>query len=135
MNIHMKTHSYKRAEFKCEECEFCGETELTMDMLLGKMHQENFECGLCGFEALDLEKFKLHLFTCEIFVCKSCEGRCKTILYIKEHLLDGKHRICNDKYYKVLHAKQGRGNREKVTVKEYWKEELCPPKQKKKNHY
>ena len=63
-HFHMKTHSYKRAEFKCEECEFCGETELTMEIHLGKMPQENFECGLCGFEAIDLEKLELHLFTC-----------------------------------------------------------------------
>ena len=28
MKVHMKTHSYKRAEFKCEECEFYGESDL-----------------------------------------------------------------------------------------------------------
>ena len=98
------------------------------------MHQEIFECGLCGFEAIDLEKLELHLFTYEIFVCKSCEGRCKTISDIKKHLLDGEHYIVNEKYYKVIHAKQNRGNKEEVTIKEYWKEDLCPPKQK-KNHY
>ena len=55
MKVHMKTHSYKRAEFKCEECEFCGESELTMEVHLGKNHGEIFECGMCGFVAKDLE--------------------------------------------------------------------------------
>ena len=50
-----ETHSQKRAEFKCEECEFCGESELTIEVHLGKNHGEIFECGLCGFVAKDLE--------------------------------------------------------------------------------
>ena len=37
----MKTHSHKRVDIRCEDCEFCGENELTK-----QVHSENFECGL-----------------------------------------------------------------------------------------
>ena len=42
----MKTHSHKRVDIRCEDCEFCGENELTKQVHLGKQHSENFECGL-----------------------------------------------------------------------------------------
>jgi hypothetical protein len=65
----MKTHSYKSALFKCEECEFFGTNHLTMEVHLGKEHSANFECGLCEVEAKDLENLEMHLFTCEIYEC------------------------------------------------------------------
>ena len=119
MKVHMKTHSYKRAEFKCEECEFCGESELTMEVHLGKNHGEIFECGLCGFVAKDLENLEMHLFTCEFFLCKECDKRFTNLSAIKEHLLDGEHRIVNQYYYEVIHAKQERGNKEEINLKKF----------------
>ena len=47
MKAHMKFHSYKKASFKCEECEFIGENHDTMVVHIGKHHSDNFECGLC----------------------------------------------------------------------------------------
>ena len=52
LKVHMKTHSYIRSEFKCEECEYCSETKLTMEVHIGKQHDPKFECGLCGYENL-----------------------------------------------------------------------------------
>ena len=49
MKKHMMTHSFKRANYKCIECEFVGETDLTMEVHIGKQHSENFElCKTAG---------------------------------------------------------------------------------------
>ena len=140
--LHMKTHSYKRAEYKCQDCEFCGENELTMEVHLGKQHSDKFECGLCGFVTNNLEHLDIHLFTCEIYICLKCregdneseptEIRLKSLPDMKKHLLDGEHFIVNDNYYKVIHAKQDRGNKEEIQVKTYVKEDLIPNKKQKK---
>ena len=39
----MKLHSYKKAAYKCEDCEFIGESPYTMDVHIGKLHSENKE--------------------------------------------------------------------------------------------
>ena len=39
---HMKTHSYKEAKFKCEDCEFVGQCRETMEVHMGKAHTDNF---------------------------------------------------------------------------------------------
>ena len=51
MKTHMKRHSYKYAQYQCEDCEYVGQNEETMDVHNGRAHCENFECGLCEFEA------------------------------------------------------------------------------------
>ena len=76
----------------------------------------------------------MHLFTCEFFLCKECDQRFKNLSAIKEHLLDGEHRIVNQYYYEVIHAKQERGNKEEINLKTLYKDDLCPPKPKKKNN-
>ena len=43
---HMKTHSYKEAKFKCEDCTFVGKWKETMEVHLGRSHTDFFECGL-----------------------------------------------------------------------------------------
>ena len=91
MKVHMKTHSYIRSEYKCEECEYCSETKLTMEVHIGKEHDPNFECVLCGYVANTLEYLDLHLFTCEIYICDyCCDVIVKTITELKAHLNDGK---------------------------------------------
>ena len=35
---HMKTHSYKQVDFRCEERDFLGATPFTMEVHLGKSH-------------------------------------------------------------------------------------------------
>ena len=54
MKKHLKTHSYKQIEYRCEECDFLGATPHTMEVHLGKCHSDQFECGLCEYVAKDL---------------------------------------------------------------------------------
>ena len=64
---HMKTHSYKEAKFKCEDCDFVGKSKETMEVHLGRSHTDLFECV---FVKLILKVQKTHLKTCEIFRCR-----------------------------------------------------------------
>ena len=55
MKVHLKTHSYKKTKFKCENCEFWGPNDITMEVHFGTNHSENIECGLCDFKDKGLE--------------------------------------------------------------------------------
>ena len=55
---HMISHSFKDAEhlkFKCDECEFWGPNAHTMKMHFKRLHSDIISCGMCDFEAKDLE--------------------------------------------------------------------------------
>ena len=43
MKEHLKLHLYKKSTFKCEDCEFCSENFLTMEVHVGKYHSEKEE--------------------------------------------------------------------------------------------
>ena len=45
MKVHMKKHSYKRVDYRCEECDFRGKNDTIMEVHLGKVQSEMFECG------------------------------------------------------------------------------------------
>ena len=60
---HMLSHSYKRIEYKCEECEFYGTDELAMEIHIKKVHSEMIECGLCDSVFEDPDKCELHFQT------------------------------------------------------------------------
>ena len=47
MKRHMRNHSFNEAKFKCEDCDFVGQSGETMEVHIGKNHTDNFECGLC----------------------------------------------------------------------------------------
>jgi rubredoxin len=49
MKKHIKRHSYKQAKFECDDCDFVGESDLTMEVHIEKQHSEKYECGLCIF--------------------------------------------------------------------------------------
>ena len=89
MKEHIRIHLYKNSTFKCEDCEYCSENFLTMEVHVGKDHIENIKCGLCDVrcatnEAADLEKLNLHLSTCQIYVCDEYCFRSVHIHDIKE---------------------------------------------------
>ena len=42
MRKHLKSHSFKDARFKCEYCEFVGESKETMELHIGKTHTDTF---------------------------------------------------------------------------------------------
>ena len=56
---HNISHSYKSSSnlnFKCDECEFWGPNTLTMEVHVKRYHSEKITCGLCDYEATDIEK-------------------------------------------------------------------------------
>ena len=61
------SHSYKRIEYKCQECDFYGTDDLAMVIHIKKVHSEMIECGICDSVFEDPENFDLHLFTCEAY--------------------------------------------------------------------
>ena len=58
------THSYKEAQFKCNQCDFIGGDKIEMEVHAGRMHGDNFECGVCDYEGKDLETLDIHITTC-----------------------------------------------------------------------
>ena len=83
--IHMRTHSYSLVQFRCDLCDFMGYDETDMDVHAAKFHCEKSECGLCGYEAKDLEELEMHLTTCEYYVCEVCQERIRQFTSIKDH--------------------------------------------------
>lgn len=64
MKKHIKSHSYKEANYKCDDCEFIGASDFTMEVHLGKCDSEKYECGLCDFEATSIDNLEIHLTSC-----------------------------------------------------------------------
>ena len=64
MKKHMLSHSYKRVEFNCDECDFYGRDDLAMEMQYRKTHSYLFECVLCESKFIDEEMLELHTFIC-----------------------------------------------------------------------
>ena len=58
MKIHLKTHSFKKLNFKCEECAFLGPNETTMEVHYGKKHAGVRVSGFCEFKANNKENWK-----------------------------------------------------------------------------
>ena len=85
---HMKRHLYKKAKFQCEECEFVGECEATMEVHIGKDHSANFECGICDLEVNTLENLEIHIGSCEVYQCNMCKKKFKGMSQFKKHIQD-----------------------------------------------
>ena len=85
---HMKSHSYKEAKFKCEDCDFVGKCAETMDVHMGKTHTDSFEYGLCEISFENLENLALHLHT---YRCKRCYLKQIKISDIKDHAIKKHH--------------------------------------------
>ena len=102
LKYHLKEHSYKRANYRCTECDFVGRQPITMEIHLGKYHSDKFECGLCDSETKDFETLQTHLFTCEIYMCQSCKKRFKGLSDIKKHIQEEHEKS------KIYHIKMDR---------------------------
>ena len=105
---HLKYHSYKEINFKCIECEFFCNTELQMEVHIGKKHTDKFDCGICDLEMNSPEDLKIHLTTCEQFKCDHCDKRFTTLSNIKTHLLEENKNIPLMEYLGIIHLKQNR---------------------------
>ena len=90
-----------------------------MEVHLGKHHSEKYECGLCDFEAGNLENLETHLNTCEVFQCdwdkEKCKKRFKTLTDIKKHFLEDH----NKEYGYLEHLKLDRNDCNEVSEKAY----------------
>ena len=54
---------------KCLDCDFICETDLGMEVHIGKEHADGFDSGLCGFKEQSLENLETHLSTFEVYDC------------------------------------------------------------------
>jgi dimeric dUTPase (all-alpha-NTP-PPase superfamily) len=121
MKKHIKSHSYKNAKLKCHDCDFVGESDITMEVHIGKEHSENFECGLCEFEAPNFENLDIHLNVCEVYQCGGCEKIFKTIKNVKDHIEKMQY---SDGWHYVYHLKLDRDNANEVSEKQYRSDEI-----------
>ena len=120
---HMKRHSILGANFKCADCDFVGESELTMDVHNGKYHSENFECGICGYIGKSLDDLELHLFTCEIYRCRKCDEVSKSLSELRKHALEN-HTEFVGMMKLVEHIKMSKDHFKEVSVKHYYANEI-----------
>ena len=121
MKEHMKIHAYKKSTFKCEDCDFCSENFLTMEVHVGKLHSGKFECGLCNYDAKDLETLNIHILKCQIYVCDDCCFRTVHIHDIKEHL----ENLHTSIYDTIIHGKVNLKDPELIDDVLYSKYHLC----------
>ena len=116
MRKHVASHSYTYSKFKCDECEFVGGNDATMQVHIGKYHADKLECGLCYVEERSQECLEIHLATCEVFECTKCEERFKTISDMKNHIKEKKY---PGGFATVQHLKKDRNNSSEVCVRQY----------------
>ena len=121
---HLKTHSYKGVNFQCRECEYFCETEPEMEVHLGKKHSDQFNCGICEFEAKSFENLKIHLTTCEMYRCERCDSKLTTLKDMKEHI-ETEHLEIKG-YINVVHMKQSRSDCEIIDERSHRAEGLFP---------
>ena len=114
MKKHIKSHSYKQAKFNCNDCDFVGESELTMEVHIGKQHLEKYECGLCEFEAQDFVDLYIHLNSFEVYQCGGCKKIFKTIKDVKNNSDEMEY---TDGWHYVYHLKLDRNNSNEVIEK------------------
>ena len=120
----MLSHTYTyidNDECKCEECEFKGTNEWTMQLHHGKIHNKSIECGLCQYKAKDLENLNLHLKTCETYQCDVCENVTQTITGMKNHIKEN-HEKCG--LSNIFHIKLDRMDDNEAKYKEYKQSEI-----------
>ena len=111
MKKHLISHSYKcssKLKYKCDECDFWGPNELTLEMHVRKYHSENITCGMCECEAKDSENLEIHTFTCEIFQCNFCYEKFKNVQEMKTHWRNDH----DGKSITIKHFKRERDNHE-----------------------
>ena len=120
MKKHMKTHSYKQANFRCEDCDFVGTNKCTIEVHIGKVDSDHFECGMCEFIAESLDTLEMHLFTCQSYECNLCNSRERNLKDIKDHIEKEHEKIGAS----IQHMKMDRTNYNEVTLKSYWCDDM-----------
>ena len=101
-----------------------GGSDIDIEFYLAKIHGDSFECGLCNFEAKDLENLELHLLTCEMFKCKICGKRIFQFSNLKNHFQDN-HEL-SEKHRMVTHVKPYRDVKDVYEEKSHTYDSLFP---------
>ena len=91
-----------------------------MEVHIGKVHSENFECGMCEFIAESLDTLEMHLFTCETYKCYLCNSRERNLKDIKDHIEKEHEQVGSS----IQRMKMDRTNYNEVTLKSYWCDDL-----------
>ena len=74
-----------------------------------KFHGDQHVCGLCDYEAKDLEQLEIHLSTCECYQCIVCDEKLWQFIKIKEHF-ETKHSEFDNKKNGIKNIKPSREN-------------------------
>ena len=116
MKMHLKiSHTYTEAKFKCEDCDFHCENELSIEVHQGKCHSDDFECGLCEYKAGSIENLNTHLSTCESYECDNCFYRVQHLSHMEAHMIE-KHEKLN---LNIIHGKIDRKNENLIKTTEH----------------
>ena len=120
---HVISHSYQCSStlnYKCGECNFWGPNTITLELHIKKFHSERIICGLCKYEANDLEDLETHNTTCETYGCSECKNIFKSLPEIKNHT-EKEH---EGKKLWITHAGKDRQNPDFFDTKNYLSREL-----------
>ena len=89
MIIH--SYSYPKLQFKCDECNFWGPNKQRMKMHVKRNYSEIISCGMCNFEANQVETLDTHTFTCEMYKCNECKITFLHLDRLKTHMKNEHH--------------------------------------------
>ena len=105
--------------YSCKECDFIGNNMSSHEVHMGKAHSDIIDCGLCDLEFEKVEDLEIHITTCEIYQCRYCSKKEKTVSNIKKHT-----QSFHSDGAIIDHLKISRRNKEQVSEKMYWDIEL-----------
>ena len=105
--------------YKGDEC-----YTVTLELHIKKFHSEKIPCGLCEYEAEDLEDLEIHNTTCETYRCSECVTIFKSLPEIKDHA--GKEH--KGKKIWIQHSRRERQNSDFFDTKSYLPRELFSKK-------
>ena len=123
--IGLKQHNSKkhtkqedqRKKIGCAKCTFKANSTETLDVHIGKIHADNFNCGLCEKTFETKENLETHLNTCEIYQCTKCKHKEATLPNIKDHVVNIHN---SEKYLMIDNFKMSRDDSDEVTWKNFY---------------
>ena len=85
---HLKEHTYIELKYKCENCDFLANDNLSLDVHVERQLSGNFKCAICDFTAKNEDHLNTHLHTCAFFTCEYCYPKfmVKTLADLIPHL-------------------------------------------------
>ena len=89
-----------------------------MEVHIGKVHVDGFECYLCGLIEESSETLETHLLTCGAYDCDQRDERTKTLGNMKDHIRESHKEDL--KYNVLIHLKLSTENFSEIQKKEYY---------------